>query len=502
MRAAFLSWLLAAFAAPAVQAAPAQQPTPPEPEQLAFLELVAERDRGFVQEPLRLRLCFGVDEEFFRTSAIQLFQRPLDVPVQLEAPWLADLPGALVLEEAVDGAPGTETGPIRRTFALGGAAAEAVQLEDRIVAGRRFLVLEIERTVVPTAPGELRIPPAHLSFAYATRFDDDLLLGRVAADRHEARISAGPLALTILPLPGAGRPGGFSGAVGRFSVSADARPRELRVGESLQVVLTIEGSGHMGSFAAPRLDQLRGFHHYGFLEERGRARATITYELAPLRETVEAVPPIPFVFFDPTPPGGYRTVETAPIPIDVRPPAEGARILAAPEPPAADEPAAAGTDDLAGERAPRSPAERPVLSRTARALLVTSALALLVLLVALLARAFARRGQAPEPAARGRTSAEPLRLDPGERTADPERALAEFLATRLSCTPGAVIAPDLGARLARAGLPHELAGRTATLLQRLVAARYGGAPCDGAASTVHGLMGELERAFRAVERAR
>ena len=61
----------------------------------------------------------------------------------------------------------------------------------------------------------------------------------------------------------------------------------------------------------------------------------------------------------------------------------------------------------------------------------------------------------------------------------------------------AVIAPDLRARLAAAGVPVDLAARTAALLEALVAARYGsGAPSGDTEASARAIVEELEALFR------
>ena len=70
-------------------------------------------------------------------------------------------------------------------------------------------------------------------------------------------------------------------------------------------------------------------------------------------------------------------------------------------------------------------------------------------------------------------------------------AFTEYLAARLRCPAASVIAPDLPARLTAAGVHAELADRAATLLESLVAERYGGETGDRTAEA-RAVVGELE----------
>jgi hypothetical protein len=79
----------------------------------------------------------------------------------------------------------------------------------------------------------------------ASLFDDsDLqsLLGRVI--EKPLLLKATPPAIDVLPLPTAGRPADFSGAVGSFEVKGAATPTHVAVGDPLTVTLSVLGEGN------------------------------------------------------------------------------------------------------------------------------------------------------------------------------------------------------------------------------------------------------------------
>lgn len=310
-------------------------------ERLAFVELSSPQGAYFVGEPFRLELRFGVDASLLDSGLLQLFPRELDVPVQVEADWLRGLRGARPFAGTERAEPHSGQRP---TFALDDAPTAAERLQDRLVSGRPFAVLALERSFVAERPGPLVIPAPLLRFAYATRFEPDVLGGRVALDRRDAAVHGEPLALDIRALPEAGRPLAFRGGVGRFRVHADAEPRALEVGESLKLTMRVEGEGSLAEFEPPTLDALEGFRVYGSLAGpiEGEDARTLTYDLAPEDETLREIPPIELVFFDPTPPADYRTLRTAPIPLAVRPRRSGARAEPPPVVPASEAAPAGG----------------------------------------------------------------------------------------------------------------------------------------------------------------
>ena len=98
---------------------------------------------------------------------------------------------------------------------------------------------ELDVTLPTDVPGELLLEPARLRFAYATEFAEDLVQERRALDRNDVYVRAEELRLTVLPLPEAGRPPAYAGALGAFELGLEATPRELRVGDELQLVMRL-----------------------------------------------------------------------------------------------------------------------------------------------------------------------------------------------------------------------------------------------------------------------
>lgn len=329
---------------------------------LAFVEIALERDTFLVREPFTLRLRFGFETGFLRANLIQLFQRELDVPVQVRAPWLEELEGALPLEAA------EPPGSVR--VVLGERVVLATPLAECRSGERTYQVFELAQRYLPTRAGQLVLEAPGMRFAQATRFEDDFVQGRLPLDRRDAFVRGQGARLAILPLPEEGRPAEFSGAIGRFTLRAEAEPRELVAGQSLALSLLIESEGALGDLSEsepPRLDALADFHVRGTLVEREPRRLRVRYDLVPAGPEVRAIPPIGFAFFDTTPPAGYRRLESEPIAITVK-----------------AAPVEAESAPVAGEGAPAS----------RRAPLVLAGLGLLALLVLFGVRRARRRARA------------------------------------------------------------------------------------------------------------
>jgi len=479
-------------------------------EDRAFVELLVPRSTYFVHEPIRLRLRIGVDVRFFCDQVIQPFRRRLDVPVHVQASWFENLTGTLPHEEgaAMPAPPtGQSAGGERLSFVLNDTVVEAVHLADRLVEERTFTVLEIERSYLPIRAGKLVIPAPALRFAYATRFRDDLINGRVPKDRFDAMVRGRTLELLIRPLPVEGRPAEFTGAVGDFVVNAEADRHDLDVGESFRLIVRIEGRGDLKSFGPPRLSGFERFHIFGRIEKKRRAHRTFIYDLAPLGADVTEVPSIRFAFFDPGPSAGYHTVQTEAIPLAVRAPPGGARLAAGPGDGIV--PIVPGENDIFGPKpiAVAGAASSRLHGDAARALnpaaLIAGIIAPWLAAVGLLYWLHAREKRRGDPdGARARGAAAAFRASVRRRHVKLAQVFAEYLAARLCrSAAAAVIVPDLAARLEAAGLPADPAERAAALLDELVAARYGGPALAESRdlNAARALVDELEPLFRTID---
>lgn len=425
-----------------------------------FLELRPSRTEVHVGEPLAVELAIGVEPGFRERELVPLFARALDLPVEVRAPWWpATRGGRWLALPAPDGK--------SRSFALAGEVAHAQVAPQEARAGHTYALHTLTLTWLPEAPGELVLDGTELRFAYATLFDDDVFRGRVPRDRAEASVRAAAVRVRVLPLPEAGRPPQFAGAVGEFEFGSDAMPREVAVGDVVTLTLEIRGRGNFDHFAPPRVGPFDGLRTISERIERLPDVLRTTCELKVVAERVREIPALEFAYFTSGASGRYNIARTQPIPLRVRP---------------------AMKLDLAVVDVP--PLEAPI----SPALLLGSGVFVL-LLVVLFLRARSRRDQATAKEHAKAADFEVGLIRPG---GDVTKLFPAYLAARLGASAATVVDATLAARLVAAGVPSELAGQAAELAQTFAAATYGNKAPKELVERARAIVRELDKvAFRA-----
>ncbi|MEZ5966860.1 MAG: BatD family protein [Planctomycetota bacterium] len=447
----------------------------------AFVEVRTEPPdaRPWLQQPVDLVLRFGFARGFVEEGLIPMFARPLDLPVQVRWGWPGGAAGVVELPAA-----SADAETVRFALDEGVATARRAGEEER--HGQVFATFEVRRRIAATASGALVVPGPVLRFAYATRFDDDFLDGRVAVDRHEARVRTAPCVIDVEPLPDAARPAAFSGAVGEFAVRTRATSASVRTGDSLQFVVEVTGTGNLATFAPPGLSW-PGWHALGCTSSLRDHVRVLTYDITPTDVEVREIPAFALAYFDPNA-GAYRTAHSAALPVAVSP---GTTASAKPSAPSL----VAGVDDIYPAPSVSTPSGDPHALPRLHVALALGLPWLLALTLSLWLRARGRRRRDPLGQRARRAAATFARAMQTAGT-DPADAFADYLAARLHSPRAAVVGPDLEARLHAAGVAPTLAARAATTLHDLLGSRYGGARVDDA-SALASLVTALEASFPA-----
>jgi hypothetical protein len=153
------------------------------------------------------------------------------------------------------------------------------------------------------------------------------LFGRDPFDvfaRKQGAAETKPLQIEVLPLPREGKPSEFSGAVGRFTISAEASADEVMVGESLTLSVRVRGQGNLKSIGEIPVPEIKDFRVFA-----PKARETINVDgrvvggekvfdlvLVPQRPGNYTLEGFDFSYFDPDK-GGYVVTAADPVRVEV-----------------------------------------------------------------------------------------------------------------------------------------------------------------------------------------
>jgi hypothetical protein len=451
-------------------------------EELGWLEISVEPSRVYVHEPIRFKIAAGVHQGL-RLIQERARNGQLYYDVEVQADWLVDFPAG----EAIAAPPPSGS----TALIVQGRMAIPVAVEpDHERGGERWLRFAYERSFLPTRIGTITLPAPLFRYHVLRKEGRQDIFGTTRGGVTEQYYAQGrPLTIEVLPIPEAGRPTPYYGAVGRFALEASLDRDQVKVGASVRLTLTVRGQGNLEFLRLPALDDLPGFHKLGQTEpRRDGEKVVVTYDLTPLSPEVREVPPIAWNWFDTTPGvEAFQTVRTPALPLRVLPLAEGETLLPAGAP--AAKAVTPGVDDIFDLPALDGP---PVVVRP----LPSWAWAAALLGPWLLAVGWSlwrrhRAARAADPVgrrARAAAKACRSRLDRGEA---PLEALAGYLGDRLGVPAAAVIAPDLSARLVAAGLDASAAAAVVAAIERGTAARYGGGE-PFTAEAVRALVRDLE----------
>jgi hypothetical protein len=119
--------------------------------------------------------------------------------------------------------------------------------------GERYRFVVLRKTVLyPQKSGKLEIEPLSLDIDVQVPTNRRDFFGRVQIINDNKRVSAGSKTITVKPLPEAGKPADFSGAVGSFSFTAIPSKTNLKNGESLDLKVAVSGNGNLKLFSLPK----------------------------------------------------------------------------------------------------------------------------------------------------------------------------------------------------------------------------------------------------------
>jgi len=120
--------------------------------------------------------------------------------------------------------------------------------------GENYRYVILRRTVLyPQKTGKLSIAPLTLDIPINVKSKRRNFFGQPMMTRVNKTISAGKRTIQVKPLPNAGRPGNFTGAVGDFKFDVISNKKSLDANESLEISVRVSGLGNLKLFDLPKL---------------------------------------------------------------------------------------------------------------------------------------------------------------------------------------------------------------------------------------------------------
>lgn len=199
--------------------------------------------------------------------------------------------------------------------------AEVKQVTD---GGKNWVIRSFSRTLIPVASGRFDLGAPTLFCEEAVQFQRDIFGQRVPTQTRKLRVSSDAVTLDVQPVPAAGRPASFAGAIGQgFTMEVAADRTVLQAGDPLKLSFTIRGDGSLDSASLPNLAasglppsqfRLPDGDVAGLTDARGKHfDVTVRVTDAAVRE----IPPIEYSWFDPST-GKFESTRSQPIALSVR----------------------------------------------------------------------------------------------------------------------------------------------------------------------------------------
>ena len=254
---------------------------------IAFAELIVPKNTAFVGEMVPAQIRLGFDPRVYP----ELTELPEITGQGFTAQKLQQ---SGKNQETIDGRI-----YIVLTFKTAIAAARAGKFEiGPVKAKAQVLVSRSRRSPRGRSPFDL--------FDMDDPFSDPFFANQFSqfGERREVEIKSDPVPLEVKPLP-PGAPPDFSGAIGNFAMTTDAKPKSVQVGDPITVTSTISGRGNFDRVNAPVLEDEHGWHKYPpsskfKQDDEVGISGTKSFEtVVSTNEKKQNLPVLAFSYFDP-----------------------------------------------------------------------------------------------------------------------------------------------------------------------------------------------------------
>jgi hypothetical protein len=198
-------------------------------------------------------------------------------------------------------------------------------VEQGMFKGQKYQYLVLRKSVLyPQKSGKLVVEPLTLDIDVQLPTNRRDMFGRVVVANDNKRVSAGSKVINVKPLPEAGKPADFSGAVGKFDFRVIPSKTNLKSGESIDLILAVTGKGNMKLFTLPKPVVPNSLEMYDPVHSEKvntnlmgmSGKIADSYTIIPQFKGSYPIKPIQFSYFD-VGTSSYKTIESPEVLINV-----------------------------------------------------------------------------------------------------------------------------------------------------------------------------------------
>ena len=189
------------------------------------------------------------------------------------------------------------------------------------INGKEYVVAELRKIALfAQRSGELTIEPMELECVAQVRVENqrmrdpffDSFFNDPFFNRNyqnvEMKVESNPVNIDVVPLPAAGKPADFSGAVGSFTLSSEIDRTELKTNDALNLKITVTGKGNLELIDALPVIFPPDFETYDPKVTNNLTKntsgisgsRTFEYLIIPRNPGEFQIKPVNFTYFDPS----------------------------------------------------------------------------------------------------------------------------------------------------------------------------------------------------------
>lgn len=199
------------------------------------------------------------------------------------------------------------------------------ETNDETFRGEQYRSAIIKKMVLyPQKSGKLTLAPFVMNVSLGVPTNRrDFFGGRIYSTTNTT-VSTGEVTIDVKPLPEAGRPDDFSGAVGTFDFIVTTDKTAVRHGESIQLDVVVSGKGNLELFSLPKPVVPSALEMYDPIPKKQitvslsgmSGKVSEKYTIVPQYQGKYIIRPISFSYFDLST-NSYKTITSKEIPIDM-----------------------------------------------------------------------------------------------------------------------------------------------------------------------------------------